>query len=102
MVGLIIWQLIEYFLKIDRILSSEETNNLERFLSNMFAAYFFVIAEVEEYIIAPLNVLSCFKFFSSSLIIKSLTNHIGAKLTMNEFSHEKFKNVSSLCKSKNK
>ena len=100
MVDLIIWQFIEYFLKIDKISFSEEINSLERILSNVFAANLFVTAEVEEYKITPFKVFSLFKLFSSSFFIKFLTNHIGAKLTMNEFSHEKFKNVSSFCKSK--
>ena len=53
MVDLIIWQFIEYFLKIDKISFSEEINSLIRVLSNAFAANLFVTAEVEEYKLTP-------------------------------------------------
>ena len=66
MVGLIIWQFIEYFLKIDKISFSEEINSLMRILSNAFATNLFITAEVEEYKITPFKVFSSFKLFSSS------------------------------------
>ena len=58
MVDLIIWQFIEYFLKIDKISFSEEINLLMRILSNEFVANLFVTAEVEEYMITPFKVFS--------------------------------------------
>ena len=63
MVDLIIWQFIEYFLKIDKISFSEEINSLERILSNVFAANLFVTAEVEEYRITTFKVLVSLSYF---------------------------------------
>ena len=68
------------------IVFSDEISFFDKFLSNLLAANFLVIAEEEEYKITPLKVFNLYKLFFLRLMNRFLTNHIGAKLIKKEFS----------------